>query len=60
MRKGKFYTIDDYEVTRDGNIINKHNGHIVKPQPNGKGYLMILSTSTCEAFPKIELNKLMI
>ena len=32
-------TIDDYEITRDGNIFNKRNGHKVKPQPNGKGYL---------------------
>lgn len=34
-------TIDDYEITRDGQIINKHTGHILKPQPNGKGYLRV-------------------
>lgn len=41
MKKGKFYTLEDYEITRDGQVINKHNGHIVKPQPNGKGYLRV-------------------
>ena len=38
MRKGVFYDLSDYEITRDGQVINKHNGHIVKPQINGKGY----------------------
>lgn len=37
----KKFTIDDYEITRDGNIINKHTGRYVKPQPNGKGYLRV-------------------
>ena len=41
MKKGKCYTIEDYEITRDGKVINKHNGHVVKPQPNGKGYLRV-------------------
>ena len=41
MRKGKFYTIDDYEITYDGQIINRHNGHILKGQPNSKGYLRV-------------------
>ncbi len=41
MRKGIFYTINDYIITRKGEIINKHNGHIVKPQKNGKGYLRV-------------------
>lgn len=41
MRKGKFYTIDDYKITKDGQVINKHNGHVVKSQPNGKGYLRV-------------------
>ena len=35
----KRLTIDDYEITRDGQVINKTNGHVLKPQPNGKGYL---------------------
>ena len=34
-------TIDDYEITRDGQVINKTNGHVLKPQPNGKGYLRV-------------------
>lgn len=33
--------LEDYEVTRDGQVINKHNGHIKKPQPNQKGYLRV-------------------
>ena len=41
MRKGKFYTIDDYEITKDGQVINKHNSRVVKAQPNGKGYLRV-------------------
>lgn len=32
MNKGTQYTIDDYIITRDGVVINKHNGHISKPQ----------------------------
>ena len=40
-RQYKRLTIDDYEITRDGNIINKHTGRYVKPQPNGKGYLRV-------------------
>ena len=34
-------TIDDYEITRNGEVINKHTGHVLKPQPNGKGYLRV-------------------
>lgn len=34
-------TIDDYEITKDGQVINKTNGHVLKPQPNGKGYLRV-------------------
>lgn len=41
MKKGSFYTIDDYEITYDGQIINKHNGHVLKGQPNSKGYLRV-------------------
>lgn len=41
MKKGKFYTIEDYEITKEGQIINRHNGHKIKPQPNGKGYLRV-------------------
>lgn len=35
-------TLDDYTVTRDGQIINNTNGHILKPQPNSKGYLRVM------------------
>ena len=35
------FTIDDYEITRDGKVINKHTGHTLAPQPNGKGYLRV-------------------
>ena len=41
MRKGVFYTLDDYDITYDGNVINKHNGYILKGQPNSKGYLRV-------------------
>ena len=41
MKKGHFYSIDDYEITYDGQIINKHNGHILKGQKNSKGYLRV-------------------
>lgn len=34
-------TINDYEITEDGQIINKTNGHVLKGQPNGKGYLRV-------------------
>lgn len=42
MRKGSFYTLEDYEITRNGEVINKHNNHVVKPQKNGKGYLRVV------------------
>ena len=41
MKKGSFYTIDDYIITEKGEIINKHNNRLVKPQKNGKGYLRV-------------------
>lgn len=37
----KHYTIDDYEITKDGRIINKHNRRTVKPQMNGTGYCRV-------------------
>ena len=33
------YYLSDYDVTREGNIINKHTGRTLKLQQNGKGYL---------------------
>ncbi len=41
MRKGSSYTIEDYIITEDGQVINKHNNHPRKPQPNSKGYLRV-------------------
>lgn len=38
---GKRLTFDDYEITKEGQVINKTNGHILKPQPNSKGYLRV-------------------
>lgn len=38
----KAYTLEDYEITYDGQVINKRTGHILKPQPNGKGYLRVV------------------
>lgn len=37
----KKFTIDDYEITRDGEVINKHTGKHLKPQKNGKGYYRV-------------------
>ena len=34
-------TLDDYEITEDGKIINKKTGRIRKPQHNQKGYQMV-------------------
>ena len=41
MRKGHYYDRNDYEIMETGEIINRHNNHIVKPQKNGKGYLRV-------------------
>lgn len=35
------YTLNDYIITQNGNIINKHNNKQIKPQKNGKGYLRV-------------------
>lgn len=37
----KKLTIDDYDITEDGYIINKITGHRLLGQPNGKGYLRV-------------------
>ena len=34
-------TIEDYEITTDGQVINKHSGRALKGQLNGKGYLRV-------------------
>ena len=38
----KTLTLEDYEITYDGQVINKKTGRILKPQPNGKGYLRVV------------------
>ena len=36
------FTLNDYLITEDGEVINiKWGGRKVKPQPNGKGYLRV-------------------
>ena len=35
------FSLDDYDITTDGEIINKHTGRHVKGQKNGKGYLRV-------------------
>lgn len=37
----KKFTLDDYDVTKDGKVINKHTGRCLKPQKNGKGYYRV-------------------
>lgn len=34
-------TLDDYEITEKGEVINKHTKRVIKPQPNGKGYYRV-------------------
>ena len=34
-------TLEDYDITRDGKVINKNTGYQLIPQPNGKGYLRV-------------------
>lgn len=34
-------SMNDYEITRNGDVINKRNGRKLKPQQNGKGYLRV-------------------
>lgn len=40
-RTYRTFTLDDYDVTKSGEIINKHSGRHVKAQKNGKGYLRV-------------------
>lgn len=37
----KMLTLDDYEITTDGQVINKKTSHILKGQLNAKGYLRV-------------------
>lgn len=40
-RKGDYLSIEDYEVTEDGKVINKKSRKELKGQLNGKGYLRV-------------------
>ena len=33
--------VSDYIITEQGDVINRHTGRKLKPQPNGKGYLRV-------------------
>lgn len=35
-------TLDDYEITKYGEIINKRNNHIIKQEINSKGYKRVI------------------
>lgn len=35
------FTMDDYEITKDGKVFNKKWGRYVKPQMNGTGYYRV-------------------
>lgn len=38
---GMKITLEDYEITKMGEVINLKTGRILKPQPNNKGYLRV-------------------
>ena len=38
----KLLSLNDYEITKEGIIINKISNHIIKPQKNSKGYLRVI------------------
>ena len=42
LKKRKKFTLDDYEITTEGEVINIHNKHKRVPQPNSKGYLRVM------------------
>ena len=37
----RHFNIDDYNITRNGIVINRHTNRIVKPQINGTGYYRV-------------------
>ena len=37
----RHFNIDDYDITRNGIVINRHTKKIVKPQINGTGYYRV-------------------
>lgn len=40
-RTYRTFDMSDYDITENGEVINRHTGRHVKPQPNGKGYLRV-------------------
>ena len=40
-REYKRFSLDDYEISQNGDIINKRTGRVLKGQKNGKGYLRV-------------------
>jgi DNA-binding transcriptional regulator YiaG len=40
-REYRKLTINDYEITKNGDVINKKTGRKVKPQINGRGYYRV-------------------
>ena len=41
MAKKQPLSLEDYIITKDGEVFNKRNGHKVKPQINGTGYYRV-------------------
>ena len=35
------FTLEDYEITKDGKVFSKKRNKYVKPQPNGTGYVRV-------------------
>lgn len=56
IRKDKL-SLEDYEITYDGQVINKHTGHILIGQPNGKGYLRVSIGGHLEFIHRLVANK---
>ena len=47
----------DYLITKDGDVINKKTGRKRKPQPNGKGYLIVCLSKDKKKHTKL-INRL--
>lgn len=40
-REYKILSLEDYEITKNGEVINKNTNRVLKPQLNGKGYYRV-------------------
>lgn len=40
-REYKTLSLEDYEITKSGEVINKNTNRVLKPQLNGKGYYRV-------------------